>query len=252
MNTVCRPSPQQLRALFVEYASTRDTVLRDRLVDLNAGIAYALAARFRGRGEEIDDLRQVALIALTKAVERFDPEKGTAFSTFATPTIAGALKRHLRDHTWVVRPPRGLHDRYLELVTVADALAGELRRLPEPSEVAQRIGCTVADVHEALQVGSRRRFVEPDRADEDEELDIAIEEIGYVRAEDGTVLDTLLGTLDDRKRTVVRMSYFADMTQTDIGKRVGVSQMHVSRLLARSLESLRAEAQRATLAAAPA
>jgi len=229
--------------MFDEYARTRRADVRDRLVGMHVGLAYGLAARYRGHGEDLDDLRQVALIALTSAIERYDPQRGVSFSTFATPTILGALKRHLRDRTWAVRPPRAVHDRYLAVASASDALTGDLGRAPTPAEIADWLGCTVAAVQEAIDVASSRTFVSHDSVGgEDDDVDAVVEEAGFGRAEHRHQLDALLGVLDPRNRSVVEMSYFADMTQTDIGARIGVSQMHVSRLLSRSMEALRTAA----------
>jgi RNA polymerase sigma-B factor len=242
MRTRCRPSAQATRSLFDEYARTRRADLRDRLVGMHVGLAYALAARYRGHGEDLDDLRQVALIALTSAVERYDPERGVSFSTFATPTILGAIKRHLRDRTWAVRPPRAVHDRYLAVASASDALTGDLGRTPTPAEIADWLDCTIAEVHEAIAVASHRAFVSHDAGGDEDDVDAVVEEVGFGRAEHRHELDSLLQVLDPRNRSVVEMSYFADMTQSDIGARIGVSQMHVSRLLSRSMEALRAAA----------
>src|SRR5215510_14182577 len=120
---------------LVEYRTTRDRALRNQAIAAHLGLAYSIARRFEGRGEERDDLRQVALVALVEAVERFDPSRGVTIATFAVPTISGALKRHLRDHTWLVRPPRSLNERSVEAIAVRERLTGTLRRPPTLDEV---------------------------------------------------------------------------------------------------------------------
>src|SRR5262249_47029251 len=153
------------------------------------------------RGEELDDLRQVALIALVQAVERYDPTRGVAFSTFATPTIVGSLKRHLRDRTWAIRPPRTLHDRALETTGLVDELTVELGRSPTVDELSARAGYSAACVREALFAGTNRHFVSVfDATDGDVDRAVAVVETGFERAEDRTLLAPLLKVLDSRRR----------------------------------------------------
>ena len=225
---------------FREYARTRDVALRDALVERHLGLSYALAGRFAGRGEDLDDLRQVAAFALVQAVERFDPTRGVAFSSFATPTIVGALKRHLRDHAWTIRPVRGVHDRYLAIASVIEELTSELRREPTKDEIACRAGWTAADVEEAARCAARRATCELDAVADSAEFGDPSTPIAYGRVEDRSVLDDLLAQLDRRTHAVVEMWFFGDLPQQNIGARIGCSQMHVSRLLARSIETMRA------------
>jgi RNA polymerase sigma-B factor len=233
---------------FVIYRRARHRRLRDELVEEHAGLAYLLARRFAHRGEATDDLEQVALVGLLKAVERFDPGRGFQFSTFATPTILGELKRHFRDHGWAVRVPRSVQDLHLELGRIVAALGQERGRSPTPAEVAERAGVSEEEVLEAMEAGSLYRLSsldQPASPDDKEASALAARlgdhDPGFEQIEHRAELDELLGTLSDRERQIVELRFFESMTQSEIAERVGISQMHVSRLLARSLELLRAE-----------
>jgi RNA polymerase sigma-B factor len=223
--------------------------LRDELVEEHAPLAQFLARRFANRGEPIDDLVQVALVGLLKAVERFDPGRGLQFSTFATPTILGELKRHFRDRGWAVRVPRRVQELHLQLGRIVANLGQEQGRSPTPREVAQRAGVSEEEVLEAMEAGSLYRLVSLDgpatRDDEASELVAGLgdEDPEFEQIERRAELDVMLGVLPDRERRIVELRFFDGLTQSEIAERVGVSQMHVSRLLARSLEMLRAEAR---------
>jgi RNA polymerase sigma-B factor len=227
--------------------------LRDDLVEEHVGLAEYLARRFADRGESFDDLRQVALVGLLKAVERFEPDRGLRFSTFATPTIVGELKRHFRDRGWAVRVPRRVQELHLQLVKVVSTLSQELGRSPTPEEIARRTGTRVEDVLEAMEAGGVYRLASLDAALANEErssLDLSArlgeddEEFeGVERREE---LSALLSRLPARERRIVFLRFFEGLTQSEIATEIGISQMHVSRLLAKSLESLRADALAAT------
>jgi RNA polymerase sigma-B factor len=234
---------------FVIYRHTRQRRLRDELVEEHAGLARLLARRFANRGETTDDLVQVALVGLLKAVERFDPGRGFQFSTFATPTILGELKRHFRDHGWAVRVPRSVQDLRLELGRIVAALGQERGQSPTPAEVAERAGVSEEEVLEAMEAGSLYRLSSLDQpaSHDDKEANglaarLGDDDPGFEQIEHRAELDELLGTLPDRERRIVELRFFEGMTQSEIAERVGVSQMHVSRLLTRSLELLRAAA----------
>jgi RNA polymerase sigma-B factor len=235
---------------FGVYRRTRDRRLRDELVEEHAPLAHFLARRFANRGEPVDDLVQVALVGLLKAVERFDPERGLQFSTFATPTILGELKRHFRDRGWAVRVPRRVQELHLQLGRIVAALGQEFGRSPTPAEVADRAGVSEEDVLEAMEAGSLYRLVSldaPASRDEDEASELGAvlgeDDPEFERIEHRGELDDLLGVLPARERRIVELRFFDGLTQSEIAERVGVSQMHVSRLLARSLEMLRAHAE---------
>jgi RNA polymerase sigma-B factor len=226
--------------LLLEYYYTRDPDLRDRIVADHVPLAKSVARRFAGRGAEIDDLRQVALLALVEAVDRFDPTRGLAFSTFAVPTVLGALKRYLRDRAWSIRPPRRLQERYLAVSAVIETLTNELGRRPSDEEVATRAACSPDEVREALGVADVRHIdrtltnngYEP-RTDA-HTVDHDVESV-----ETRMIVDSLLAQLPERERAIVKMRFFDEMAQRSIAQTVGLSQMQISRLLTRSLGELR-------------
>lgn len=241
-------SEQRLDERFARYRRTGDRRLRDELVEEHAPLAHFLAGRFANRGEQRDDLVQVALVGLFKAVERFDPDRGLQFSTFATPTILGELKRHFRDRGWAVRVPRRVQELHLQLGRIVSTIGQEQGRSPTPAEVAERAGVSEEAVLEAMEAGSLYRLVSLDGSvtpdDEGGELAACLgdDDPGFERIEHRSELDELLETLPARERRIVELRFFESMTQSEIAERVGVSQMHVSRLLTRSLERLRSEA----------
>ena len=241
-------SEQRLDERFARYRRTGDRRLRDELVEEHAPLAHFLAGRFANRGEQRDDLVQVALVGLFKAVERFDPGRGLQFSTFATPTILGELKRHFRDRGWAVRVPRRVQELHLQLGRIVSALGQEEGRSPTPAEVAERAGVSEEAVLEAMEAGSLYRLVSLDGSvtpdDEGGELSACLgdDDPEFERIEHRSEIEELLEALPARERRIVELRFFESMTQSEIAERVGVSQMHVSRLLTRSLERLRAEA----------
>jgi RNA polymerase sigma-B factor len=224
---------------------------RRSMVERYLPLADKLARRYAYTSEPLDDLIQVARIGLLNAVDRWDASRGLEFSTYAVPTITGELRRHFRDRTWTIRPPRDLQQRYLDVKRVREALWQELGREPTARDVAERLGVTPEDVVDALQVGDAHTPTSLDtplRADETDGLahvdgfpdprrDIA-------RAETRITLAQLAdGVLDEREREVIRLRFEEDRIQRDIGERVGCSQMHVSRILSEALGRLRAAAQ---------
>jgi RNA polymerase sigma-B factor len=227
---------------FVEFASTRDPALRDRLVESHLGLAHQLARRFANRGETHDDLVQVASVALINAVDRFDPSRGFAFSTFATRTVLGELKRHFRDKGWAVRAPRRIQELYLELGRATDALAQELGHPPTIQELAERTGATEEAVLEAVEAGQGYRATSidaPDRQDGTIASRLGDVDAGFSGTEDHQVLIQAMATLPERERLILQLRYVDGLTQSEIAERIGVSQMHVSRLLAVSISKLR-------------
>ncbi len=239
---------RRIDSRFEIYRRTRDRAVRDELVEEHAPLAHFLAGRFSNRGEPRDDLVQVALVGLLKAVERFDPTRGLQFSTFATPTVLGELKRHFRDRGWTVRVPRRVQELHLQLGRIISALGQEQGRSPTPAEIAERAGVSEEDVLEAMEAGSLYRLVSLDGSatPDDESGDLAAclggDDPAFARIEHRDELAELLGVLPERERRIVELRFFESLTQSEIAERVGVSQMHVSRLLTRSLERLRAEA----------
>jgi RNA polymerase sigma-B factor len=231
------------RALFEQYKRTRDRDTRNVLVQHHMRLAESLAARFSDRGEPLDDLRQVALVGLLKAVERFDPARGVQFASFATPTVVGELKRHFRDRGWAVRVPRRVQELHLRLRGLVATLNQELGRAPSTAEVAERAGVLDEDVLEAMEAGSLYRLSSLDAQRADSEGEPAIATIGSPDPELQTVderlaVEELLGMLPEREQHIVYLRFFEGLTQAEIAKKIGISQMHVSRLLAKSLDTL--------------
>ena len=240
-----RADKAALMRTFEEFAQTRDPKLRDDLIEAHLGLAEYLARRFANRGEPLDDLVQVASLGLVKAVERFDPARGLEFTTFATPTIVGELKRHFRDKGWAVRVPRRVQELHLRVTRVIDDLALELGRSPTVQEIAQRAGTTEDEVVEAVDAGSAYRSASLDagRSDDDESPGL-LGQLGELdpelaRAERRAALGPLISELPEREQVMLYLRFYEGMTQSEIAKRLGISQMHVSRLLARSLQQLR-------------
>ena len=229
---------------FTEYRRTGDRALRNELVEEHMRLAEFLARRFAHRGEAADDLRQVALVGLLKAVERFEPDRGLQFSSFATPTITGELKRYFRDRGWAVRVPRRIQELHLELDRTVNELSQEFGRPPTPAEIAQRAGVLEEDVLESMEAGSLYRLASIDAGRPDDESGTSpAQRLGELDAELGAVDDRvavteMLAVLSEREQTIVYLRFFEGLTQSEIAERIGISQMHVSRLLARSLETL--------------
>lgn len=233
---------EDLRQKFVEYAETGDRQLRDELVAAHLDLARQLARRFANRGETYDDLAQVASIALIKSVDRFDPERGVEFSTFATRTIIGELKRHFRDRGWAIRAPRRIQELYLELGHVTESMTHELGRPPTISEMAKATRVTEDSVLEALEAGQSYRTSSidvPDRQDNTMGSRLGEVDPGFSGTEDRLLLAFSLSKLPDRERTILNLRFVDGLTQSQIAARIGISQMHVSRLLASSLAKLR-------------
>jgi RNA polymerase sigma-B factor len=230
---------------FEEYRATGDQQVRDELVVEYLGLARALARRYSGRGESMEDLQQVATVGLLKAVERFDPGRGLSFTTFAVPTITGEIKRHFRDRTWATRVPRALQELALRLTDSVRELNQELGRSPSIREIAERLGVDEELVLEAMEVSRSYTASSLDAPADDESngtsrFDRVMGDVdaGYEAVEQRMTVDHLLSTLSERDRIIVTLRFFEYMTQSEIAARVGISQMHVSRLLARALDTL--------------
>ena len=246
--TVPPTTRDELRAKFAEFAKTGDVGLRDELVGAHLGLAEYLARRFANRGEPLDDLVQVASLGLLKAVGRFDPERGVEFSTYATHTIVGELKRHFRDKGWAIRAPRRMQELYLRLGKVVATLGQELGRSPTIAELAAEVEVSEEEVLEALEAGQAYRFASLDApvAGDGETETLASrlgsDDSGMEDAERRATLSPLLHQLPERERLILHLRFFDGLTQSEIASRLGISQMHVSRLLARSVAQLRASA----------
>jgi RNA polymerase sigma-B factor len=228
---------------FRDLTNTKDPKLRDDLITSHLGLAHQLARRFAGRGEAHDDLVQVASIALVKAVDRFDPERGVQFSTFAATCVIGELKRHFRDRGWAVRAPRRIQELYLEVGQNIDRLSQELGHPPTVPELAAAIGTSEDAVLEAIEAGRGYRTASLDAPDANSQtmgdsLGSVDSQFGHV--DDRSVLASALEALPERDQVIIRLRFIDGLTQSEIASRLGVSQMHISRLLAASLERLRA------------
>ena len=233
--------------LFERYHRTGDPVARAELIERCLPLARSLASRYARPGESLEDLAQVANIGLIKAVDRFDPTRGIAFSSFAVPSILGELKRHFRDHGWAARVPRPIQERVLKVNACSDRLSSQLGRAPKPREVAGATGLSVEDVLEALEAAVAFDSMSLDaplsRGDEEGtatyansvgELDARLEMVEY-----RSVVSATIRALPPRERQVLLLRFGEDMTQSEIAARVGISQMHVSRLIRRSLDRMR-------------
>jgi RNA polymerase sigma-B factor len=232
------------RALL-ERAHRGDAAAREQLVGRFLPLARQLARRYQRGGEPLDDLIQVASLGLLKSIDRFDPSRETAFSSFAVPTILGELKRHFRDKGWSVRVPRDLQELAVKLEPLSEELARELGRAATPAEIAARAGVTLEQVMEAREAAGAYRAVSLDRPrEEDDEADgqgvvYGIEDPGFSVAEDAATVHRLMRVLTDREREVLRLRFEEDLTQAEIGDRIGVSQMHVSRIIRQAITKLR-------------
>jgi RNA polymerase sigma-B factor len=234
-------------AAFRQLRATGDRALRNQLAESYRGLAIALARRFERRGEPLDDLIQVALLGILKAVERFDPERGLPFATFATPTVLGELKRHFRDTTWAVKVPRDTKELHLRVGAALDSFHAEHGRAPTLRELAARLQVNEEHLIEALEAGAAYRPASLDapvasaqggRTELSATVGNDDPEMG--RAEARLAVERLLATLPERERKIVELRFFHDLTQSQIAEQVGISQMHVSRLLRQSVATLNA------------
>lgn len=233
--------------LFAEYFDTGSDRARAELIESYAPLAEFFAGRYRNRGAESEDLRQVAQLALIKALDRFDPDVGVKFSTFAGRTIDGELKRYFRDKTWTVRVPRALKELSADVRKTADQLALEHGRAATVDEIARYLEVDSDSVLEALDVKGAYRPTSLDRPAGAEGDSATIGDLmgeddqGMARGEARMTVRSLLATLPERERTILELRFYEDCSQTEIAERVGVSQMHVSRLLRRSFDRLRGQ-----------
>jgi RNA polymerase sigma-B factor len=231
-------------ALLRRFAVTRDPRLREQLVDRYLPLARYAASRLASTSEPFEDLVQVACVGLLKAIDRYDPRKAHAFSSYALPTMSGELRRYLRDHGWAVRPPRDLQEQALAVDRATAALAHDLGRSPTVAEIAERTGLSeeeVLEAREALVARHAASLSAPARDDSEDPLEarIGVSEEGYDQAEKRELLERRARRLTRREREVVRLRFHEDLTQEQIGRIVGLSQMQISRVLREALEKLR-------------
>ena len=234
------------RELLRRYHEQGDRSAREELVQRHLPLVRALARRYAGRGESLDDIEQVGAIGLIKAIDRFDPTRDVALTTYATPNVVGEIKRHFRDKGWAIRIPRGLQELNAKMSSTIERLTLELGRSPSIAEIAQRLESTPEQVLEAMEAGSAYAPVSLNAGTgEDGELDpmetIGTEDDNFERTEDRASLEPALEMLPHREREILRMRFEEGLTQTQIADKIGVSQMHVSRLIRKSLARMRAE-----------
>jgi RNA polymerase sigma-B factor len=233
------------RVLLERYHQTRDPAVREELVERFLPLARSLANRYTGGPEPTEDLHQVASLGLVKAIEGFDPSLGFTFASYAAPTILGELKRHFRDRGRQVHLPRGLQERIADIDRAVDVLPTKLGRAPSAADVAEHTGLDVEDVLEAMEAASARRPYSLDAAvGPDDDAAVLVDTIGeldpaYQTVEYGEAIARTLELLPERERLILNLRFVEDLTQSEIAERVGISQMHVSRLLRRALDAVR-------------
>jgi RNA polymerase sigma-B factor len=237
--------PERELEAFRAYQKDPTLEHRNALVAEHLGLARSLARRFFGRGEPLDDLEQVAFEGLVKAVERFDVDRGTSFAAFAVPTIVGEIKRHFRDHTWATKVPRAAKELSTRITAATEALSSQLHRAPTVSELADALGVGDDVVLEALDARAAYRpssLSTPTDRDGGRTLgdSLANDDRGFARVEARLTVEDLLSSLPDRERRILELRYFEELSQDQIAARVGISQMHVSRLLRRVTDLLAA------------
>jgi RNA polymerase sigma-B factor len=222
---------------LIEAYRAGDESARDQLVERYMPLVRSLAARYAGRGEPQEDLVQVGSIGLLLSIERFDTDRGVQFTTYAVPTIVGEIQRHFRDRAWALHVPRRMKELSVRLGRAIESLTGELGRPPTISELAQSTGAEEDEVVEALQTSeaySTRSLSQPLGHDL-----LGVQDEGFAEVEDHALVEAGLGALDERERRIVELRFFNGLTQSEIAARIGISQMHVSRLLRRALHTMR-------------
>ena len=217
---------------------------REELVHLHLPLVEHCARRFRNRGEPFEDLVQVGTIGLIKAVDRFDSDRGVEFSTYATPTILGEIKRHFRDKGWAIRVPRRLQELRMQIASATGELSQSLGRSPTPRELAERLGCTVEEIVEGIESANAYSTLSLDAGEDQDEGPSILDALGMdddnlEHVEIRESIKPLLESLGEREKRILLLRFFRNMTQSQIAAEIGVSQMHVSRLLNRTLEHLR-------------
>ena len=246
------PAGDSLRSLtvaelFERHRETEDPAVVEEIVTRFEPLVRSVARRYHARGEPLDDLVQVANVGLLKAIARFDPDRGFAFTSFATPTMLGELKRYFRDSGWAVHVPRGVKERALELATATEKLSARLGRSPSVAELAAELGATQEETLDALEAYHGRHASPLDRGTDDDEeghslgpaATIGVEDEGLERAEYLTVIARGIDALSDADRWLLHLRFDEDLSQSEIAKRIGTSQMQVSRLLRAAIEKIR-------------
>jgi RNA polymerase sigma-B factor len=233
--------------LLRRYHERGDTRARDQLAEEMLPLARALAARYANRGEPLDDLVQVACVGIMKAIEGFDLARDVRFSSYATPTVLGEIKRHFRDRTWAMRVPRGMQELQLEVAKRRDELTSKLGRSPTVQELAEAVDAPFEEVLATIQsVGARRTRSLDEPTGEDVTLADSIggRDVELERAEMRVLLDEAMEVLSARDREVLRLRFEEDLTQTEISVRIGVSQMQISRIIRQSIAKMRLDIEK--------
>jgi RNA polymerase sigma-B factor len=243
---------------FGQYRACGDRHIRDELIEEHRWMAVYCARRFQHRGEPLEDLIQVGMLGILKAVERFDPNFGVVFATFAMPTIMGELRRHFRDHTWPVRVPRRVKELHLELAGATEQLSQDLGRPPIVEELAERLRASVEEVLEAMEAGAAYHpapLSPPRDLDEDDQgaqdgVTLGADDPRLASSDVRLTVEALLNSLPQRERQVIQLRFFDGLTQAEIAIQVGISQVHVSRVLRHTLDQLHLRLEAADRAAA--
>jgi RNA polymerase sigma-B factor len=230
-----------MRQLWIR-ARAGDLAARDRLIERHMPLARSLAVQYRHAREPLEDLCQVANLGLVNAVDRYDPDRGIAFTSYAVPTILGELKRHFRDKTWSIHVSRGVQESIARVETTTEALRQDLGRYPSATEVAAACGMSLEEVTEARLADGASRLSSLDAPTQSEDSDLASllgrEDDSLSRVEDALWIEQLASDLTPREREVLRLRFVEDLVQREIAERVGISQMHVSRVLRQALAHL--------------
>jgi RNA polymerase sigma-B factor len=232
--------------LFLELRRTGDAALREQLIRLHENLVRFLAAKFANRGEPLDDLIQVGMIGLINAIDRFEPERGIKFSTYATPTIVGEIKRYFRDRSWNLKVPRWLQELNLQVMKANEVLTQQLGRSPSVCEIAEHVGCSEEDALNAMELGNAYDTVSLDSrlaVEGDAPLtlndSIGVDDLDLNQIESYDDLKEALQQLDNREKMIIYLRFFQDQSQTEVARRLNISQMHVSRLQHRALQRLK-------------
>lgn len=236
---------ERTRELFRRYKEEGDEEAREQLIVSHVNLVRYIAAKFKNRGEPLDDLIQVGTIGLIKAIDRFDPSRGLEFTTYATPTIMGEIKRHFRDKGWTIRVPRRLQELSAKVNSATDELTARLQRSPSIEEVAEYLGTTADEVLEAMESSSAYSSVplEAQGGNEDDDAPSVIDRYASVdgdleASDDRMVLEEVIGEFPEADQQAIRMRFIDGMTQVEIAKRLGISQVQVSRMLCRALRRI--------------
>jgi len=251
--SLAKPAPDarrdEVRGLLEAYREAPTPAARERLVELNQDLVRFIARRFANRGEPVEDIEQVGFLGLINAIERFDPAMGNEFSTFATPTIMGEIRRHFRDRSWAIRVPRRLQENYGRVMRAAEALRLSLGREPSVAEIGVEVALEQEDVLAALEVAPAQHTLSLEGpgigSADDDTRDLASrlghEDANLERVETAAVLGHAMAQLTPRERKIMALRFVDQLSQTEVAERLGISQMHVSRLQRAALDHLRAD-----------